>query len=195
MFGAPVDTSSIMPFSISHQTSNWQWKFKNNSINFYYEEHIKERSEPSQNILMMPTIFDVSTVEEWRVVAEDIVQRNGNVNWRANIVDWPGLGNSDWPKINYSTDVLENFLVDFINSSNGPIKQSENNLIIFGGGHTASMVVRASKKGLVKPTSIAAVAPTWAGPLPIGHGRDSSKENWKQGTLMLSFLGHMLFPC
>jgi hypothetical protein len=29
---------------------------------------------------------------------------------------------------------------------------------------------------LVKPKAIAAVAPTWAGPLPIVFGRDSSME-------------------
>jgi len=110
-------------FFFFHQTSNWQWKFKDNVINIYYEEHVKESPEPSQNILMMPTISDVSTVEEWRSVAGDIVQRNGNANWRATIVDWPGLGYSDRPKMDYNADVLEKFLVDFINSPNSPIKQ------------------------------------------------------------------------
>lgn len=84
---------------------------------------MKESSEPSQNILMMPTISDVSTVEEWRLVAEDLAQRNGSVNYRTTIVDWPGLGYSDRPKIDYNADVLEKFLVDFINSPNGPVKQ------------------------------------------------------------------------
>jgi len=84
---------------------------------------VKESSEPSQNILMMPTISDVSTVEEWRLVAEDIAQRNGSVNYRTTIVDWPGLGYSDRPKIDYNADVLEKFLVDFINSPDGPVKQ------------------------------------------------------------------------
>ncbi|XP_027331832.1 uncharacterized protein LOC113847138 [Abrus precatorius] len=178
------------------KTSNWQWKFKENSVNIYYEEHGKESSESSQDILMMPTISDVSTVEEWRLVAEDIVQRNGNVNWRATIVDWPGLGYSDRPKIDYNADILEKFLVDFINSSNGPMKQSENDLIIFGGGHAASIVVRAAKKGLVKPKAIAAVAPTWAGPLPIVFGRDSSMETrygLLRGTLKAPAVGWMMY--
>lgn len=52
----------------------------------------------------------------------------------------------------------------------------ESDLVIFGGGHAASIVLRAAKKGLVKPKAIAAVAPTWAGPLPIVFGRDSSME-------------------
>ncbi|RZB56172.1 uncharacterized protein LOC114393817 [Glycine soja] len=178
------------------KTSNWQWKFKDNLINIYYEEHVKESPEPSQNILMMPTISDVSTVEEWRLVAGDIAQRNGNTNWRATIVDWPGLGYSDRPKMDYNADVLEKFLVDFINSPNGPMKQPENDLIIFGGGHAASIVARAAKKGLVKPKAIAAVAPTWAGPLPIVFGRDSSMETrygLLRGTLKAPAVGWMMY--
>ena len=36
----------------------------------------------------------------------------------------------------------------------------------YGGGRAATLAVRAAKKGLVKPTAIAAVAPTWALPPP-----------------------------
>jgi hypothetical protein len=97
------------------QTSSWQWKFKDNLINIYYKEHVKESPDPPKNILMMPTISDVSTIEAWRSVASrDIAQRAGEVNWRATIVDWPGLGYSDRPKIDYNANVLEEFLVDFI---------------------------------------------------------------------------------
>lgn len=103
------------------QTNNWQWKFKDESVNIYYEEHEKESTEPTKNILMIPTISDVSTVEEWRLVAKDIVQQVGKVNWRATIIDWPGLGYSDRPKLDFNADVMEKFLVDFINSPNSPI--------------------------------------------------------------------------
>lgn len=106
------------------QTSNWQWKFKDNLIKVYYEEHEKNNSDSSKNILMVPTISDVSTVEEWRSVARDIVQRVGKVNWRATIVDWPGLGYSDRPKLDYNADVMEKFLVDFINAPDSPIRSS-----------------------------------------------------------------------
>jgi len=72
---------------------------------------------------MMLTISDVSSVEEWRLVAEDIVQRNGNASCHATIVDLPGLGYSDQLKMEYNADVLEKILVDFINSPNSPTKQ------------------------------------------------------------------------
>jgi len=76
-------------------------------VNVYYEEH---EGESIKSILMIPTISDVSTIEEWRVVAKDIVPRNGGVNWRAAIVDWPGLGYSDRPTLEYNADVMEIFL-------------------------------------------------------------------------------------
>lgn len=178
------------------KTGNWQWKFKDNSINIYYEEHERERPDPPKNILMIPTISDVSTVEEWRLVAQDIVQRVGKVNWRATIVDWPGLGYSDRPNMDYNADVMEKFVVDLINAPDSPLSSSESDLVIFGGGHAATLTVRAAKKNLVKPTAIAAVAPTWAGPLPIVFGRDSSMETrygLLRGTLKAPGVGWMMY--
>ena len=69
---------------------------------------------------MIPTISDVSTVEEWRVVAKDIVTRKGELSYRATIVDWPGLGYSDRPSLNYNADVRENFLGQLLHSPNSP---------------------------------------------------------------------------
>ncbi|XP_065877328.1 uncharacterized protein [Euphorbia lathyris] len=181
------------------KSNNWEWKLKDKSINIYYEEHSKESNTPPKKILVVPTISDVSTVEEWRSVAKDIVQRAGKVNWQATIVDWPGLGYSDRPKMDYSADVMEKFLVDFINEPDSPLQCSnadENDLIVFGGGHAATLVVRAARKGLVKPTAIAAVAPTWAGPLPIVFGRDSTMETrygMLRGTLRAPGVGWMMY--
>lgn len=109
---------------VCFQSNNWKWKFNNNAINIYYEEHERECTDRRKNILMIPTISDVSTVEEWRSVAIDIVGRIGLGNWRATIVDWPGLGYSDRPKMDYDADVMEKFLVDFINSPDSPLNCS-----------------------------------------------------------------------
>lgn len=53
---------------------------------------------------------------------------------------------------------------------------TDNEYVVFGGGHAATIAVRATKNGFLKPKAIAAVAPTWAGPLPIVFGRDSNME-------------------
>ncbi|XP_059644711.1 uncharacterized protein LOC132286393 [Cornus florida] len=181
---------------IASKSNNWQWKFKGNSIDIYYEEHEKEKGGPTKNILMIPTISDVSTVEEWRVVAKEIVQRVGESNWRATIVDWPGLGYSDRPKLDYNADVMEKFLVDFMNAPDSPVSSSENDVVVFGGGHAATIAIRAAKKGLVKPIAIAAIAPTWAGPLPIVFGRESNMETrygLLRGTLRAPAVGWMMY--
>lgn len=81
---------------------------------------------------MMPTISDVSTVEEWRLVANDIVKQSGDINWRATIVDWPGLGYSDRPKLDYNADVMESFLVDFILNPNSPINSTGSCCLLSG---------------------------------------------------------------
>lgn len=46
-----------------------------------------------------------------------------------------------------------------------------------GAGHAASLAMRAVKKGLIKAKAIAAVAPTWAGPMPIVFGREPDMES------------------
>jgi len=45
----------------------------------------------------------------------------------------------------------------------------EKELIIFGGGHAAT-IARAAKKGPVKPKAIVVVEPTWACPFLIVFG-------------------------
>ncbi|XVF50132.1 hypothetical protein PTKIN_Ptkin04bG0070800 [Pterospermum kingtungense] len=183
-----IEENSLKPT----KTNCWEWKFKDNVIHVYCEKHEKESTEPPKDILMIPTISDVSTVEEWRAVAKDILGRSGRVNWRATIVDWPGLGYSSRPKMDYDADVMEKFVVDFINKISSP----ENDFVVFGGGHAATIVVRAAKKGLVKPKAIAAVAPTWAGPLPIVFGRDSGMQTrygLLRSTLRAPVVGWMMY--
>ena len=56
------------------------------------------------------------------------------------------------------------------------IQFSGESLVIVGGGHAASIAVRALSKGLIKAQALAAVAPTWSGPLPIVFGRSPTME-------------------
>ncbi|EYU24376.1 hypothetical protein ABFS82_04G157800 [Erythranthe guttata] len=181
--------------------SSWKWKFEGNSVNIHFERLESDggaADRPRKNILMVPTISDVSTVEEWRLVAEEIVGKNGGVNWSATIVDWPGLGYSDRPKLDYNADVMERFLVDFVSSADSPISSfvTDEEYVVFGGGHAATIAARATKKGFLKPKAIAAVAPTWAGPLPIVFGRDSSMETrygLLRGTMRAPAVGWMMY--
>ncbi|KAL9252794.1 hypothetical protein AKJ16_DCAP09000 [Drosera capensis] len=114
---------------------------------------------------MVPTISDVST----RLKSGD--------RWlKILFKGTPGLGYYDRSKLDYNADVMEMFLVDFVNLSSSPVSCSVGDLVIVGGGHAATIVVKAAKNGLLKPSAIAAVAPTWADPLPIVFGRESNME-------------------
>ncbi|KAI3463978.1 hypothetical protein Pfo_020641 [Paulownia fortunei] len=195
-YSAPSKSPSIS----KSKPSSWQWKFEGNSVNIHFERLEKEGAadQPRKNILLVPTISDVSTVEEWRLVAEEIVGKNGGINWSATIVDWPGLGYSDRPKLDYNADVMERFLVDFVSAPDSPISNfvADNDYVVCGGGHAATIAVRATKNGSLKPKAIAAVAPTWAGPLPIVFGRDSNMETrygLLRGTLRAPAVGWMMY--
>ncbi|ERM94471.1 uncharacterized protein LOC18422219 [Amborella trichopoda] len=177
-------------------TGTWQWKYQDNPINVYFEEHKGKKPEPSKRILMLPTISDVSTVEEWRAVASDIANRDGGDNWHTTILDWPGFGYSDRPSINYTSEVMENFLVEFLKASDSPLNGYDNEIVIVAGGHAATIALHVANKGLVKASAIAAVAPTWAGPLPIVFGRDTNMESrygLLRGTLRTPAVGWMMY--
>ncbi|KAF6171859.1 hypothetical protein GIB67_007380 [Kingdonia uniflora] len=73
---------------------------------------------------------------------------------------------------------------------------ADEELVVFGGGHAATIALVAAKKGLLKTSAIAAIAPTWAGPLPIVFGRDSNMElryGLFRGTLRAPAVGWMMY--
>ncbi|KAI4963958.1 hypothetical protein ZWY2020_008630 [Hordeum vulgare] len=171
------------------KSGNWQWTFEDKPVSIYYEEHDQGTAENVKNILMIPTISDVR-----------------ELSYRVTIVDWPGLGYSDRPSLNYNADVMENFLVQLLNSPNSPVwmqvkqnllfQSTDGELVVVGGGHAATIAIRAAGKGLIRPSAVAAVAPTWAGPLPIVFGRGSDMETrygLLRGTLRAPAIGWMMY--
>lgn len=161
------------------QTGTWTWTYEGNSLNINYVEQGSEGERAAQEtLLLLPSLSDVSTTEEWYDVAEELVTNAGSGKRRAVIVDWPGLGLSDRPALEYTVDMYEKFLVDFVTAANGPLAgvQGES-LVIIGGGHAASIAIRAVSKGLINAKAMAAVAPTWSGPLPIVFGRSDTMES------------------
>ncbi|KAJ6421424.1 hypothetical protein OIU84_028742 [Salix udensis] len=146
-----ISLADKQPFPF--KANSWQWKFQDKFLTIYYEEHGKESPEPTKNILMLPSISDVSTVEEWRSVAGNIVQRVGKINWRAVIVDWPGLGYSDRPKLDYNVDVMEKFLTDFVSAPDSPMMHSGKDLVVFGGGACTHNYSLCCKEGSAEASS------------------------------------------
>uniref|UniRef100_A0A0C9RP02 TSA: Wollemia nobilis Ref_Wollemi_Transcript_7179_1410 transcribed RNA sequence n=1 Tax=Wollemia nobilis TaxID=56998 RepID=A0A0C9RP02_9CONI len=178
------------------QTGTWTWSFKNMPLKICFEEYKGNGSGPFKDIIMLPTISDVSTTEEWQAVAKELLTRELASNWRIVIVDWPGFGRSDSPSIEYNAEMMEKFLVDFLGAADGPFKSPAGERVIVGGGHAATIALCGARKGLVEASAIIAVAPTWAGPLPIVFGRDSSMETrygLLRTTLRAPALGWMMY--
>lgn len=99
-------------------------------MNVSYEEFIGNGgSGPLQNLLLLPTISDVSTTEEWRAVALDLLNRDTS-RWRILIVDWPGFGLSDRPRMDYTANSLEGFLADFVTAADSPLNASGQLLLL-----------------------------------------------------------------
>jgi hypothetical protein len=68
------------------------------------------------------------------------------------------------------------FIGAFASAPDSPLSKSSN-VSIVGAGHSASLVVKAIKQGLLSAKALVAVAPTWAGPLPIVFGREPKVQN------------------
>lgn len=86
-------------------------------------------------MLMLPAMSDVAQVEEWDglvssllptqsatlapALAQGLQQRSGQPagsppSLRVLAVDWPGFGQSGSPPIEYTADLMEDFLVDYV---------------------------------------------------------------------------------
>ncbi|KAJ7563839.1 hypothetical protein O6H91_03G128000 [Diphasiastrum complanatum] len=158
------------------ETSTWVWKFGNTPIKIHCMEYKSDVEGRYQNLLLLPTISDVSTTEEWHDVATNLVARSGPKQWRALTVDWPGFGLSDRPSLDYTVDLMESFLADYFTTS-GLGDPSDTPPVVVGGGHAATLAIRALNKRKIKAQALVAVAPTWAGPMPIVFGREPEMES------------------
>lgn len=105
---------------IQVQTKQWTWTFEGTPIKINLVEYLPNGSSPTKTLVMLPTISDVSTTEEWHAVAERL-QSKSSTSYRIVCVDFPGLGLSDRPGIDYTADLYEKFLVDIISEKDGPI--------------------------------------------------------------------------
>ncbi|KAL1553494.1 alpha/beta-Hydrolases superfamily protein [Salvia divinorum] len=71
--------------------------------------------------------------------------RRGRGAVSATLVDWPGMGFSDRAKLDYNADVVWKFFTAPDSPASSFVAYNE--YVVFGGGHAATVAVRATKKG------------------------------------------------
>ncbi|GJP62692.1 hypothetical protein CLOP_g19724 [Closterium sp. NIES-67] len=165
----------------SREKRSWTWQRANGqpSIEINYVVYPTSGSDPPESlVLFLPTFSDVSTVDEWDHVASDVAAlpppSSAAGGRQVATLDWPGFGESERPALEYTATIMEDFVVDFVNFIG-----ANRRVVLVGAGHAPVAALKAvadgrlkaaGKGGSVDVQAVVAVAPTWAGPLPIVFG-------------------------
>lgn len=121
----------------------WQWQAKGSgpiSIRAVSYEQPGAEAKPGEGhavptVLMLPALSDVSQLEEWDALVSNLLlgssaalapslsqslqERSGQPAGspqplRVVALDWPGFGRSGSPPLEYTAELLEDFLVDYV---------------------------------------------------------------------------------
>jgi pimeloyl-ACP methyl ester carboxylesterase len=135
---------------IGGEIREFVWKWKNKDYPVVYET--LGNGSP---LLLLPAFSTVSMREEMGGLAKLL-----SPYFQCVTVDWIGFGDSARPSLNYSPEIYQNFLADFVTS----VFQAP--ITVVAAGHSAGYVLRLAKENPSVFYRILLVAPTWRGPLP-----------------------------
>ncbi|CAI5968906.1 unnamed protein product [Closterium sp. NIES-64] len=174
-------TTQGMGSNKSREKRSWTWQRANGqpNIEINYVVYPTSGSDPPESlVLFLPSFSDVSTVDEWDHVASDVAAlappSAAEGGRQVATLDWPGFGESERPALEYTAAIMEDFLVDFVNHIGAGRR-----VVLVGAGHAPVAALKAVADGRLKAAArggrvdvqgVVAVAPTWAGPLPIVFG-------------------------
>lgn len=134
-------------------------------------------------LLCLPAFSTISTRDELRPLALRLAGRG----FRCTLLDWPGFGGSDRPRLDYGPALFRAFLSDFA-AGFGP------GLCVLACGHAAgyALDLARGRPGLV--SALALVAPTWRGPLPTAMGEHRrGAYAWVRRAVRAPGLGELLY--
>ncbi len=106
-------------------------------------------------VVLLPALSTISTRGEMRPMVERLAPR-----FRAIAVDWPGFGDLPRPRVDWTPDILTEFLARFM-AGEAPHARA-----IVAAGHAASYALRYALDHPGAVERLALVAPTWRGPFP-----------------------------
>ena len=135
---------------LSTAPSPYQWTWQNQPIQVAYSIGGQGKS-----VLLLPAFSTVCSREEVAEIATVLAPE-----FRVTTVDFPGFGDSDRFRLQYSPELYQQFLTDFIRDI------VPKPLTIVATGHTAGYVMKLAQQQPDLFEQIILVAPTWRGPLP-----------------------------
>ncbi len=168
---------SSMP-NMGGDVRQYQWNWQNQPIRVTYE--VLGQGQP---VLLLPAFSSVSSRFEMQGLATQLA-----AHYQVYVVDWPGFGDSDRPKLDYVPKVYRAFLRTFATA------MFADPVVVIAGGHAAGYVMQLAQEKPQLWKWVVLVAPTWRGPLPSMIGE--SKRNlfkWVQKMVNTPLLGQFLY--
>jgi pimeloyl-ACP methyl ester carboxylesterase len=105
-------------------------------------------------MLLLPAFSTVSTRLEMAGIAQLLASQ-----YQAVLVDWLGFGDSDRPLLDYSPQIYQQLLADFV------LSVFNNPIILVAAGHASGYAIKFAKDHRDRVSQLVLVAPTWLGPL------------------------------
>jgi pimeloyl-ACP methyl ester carboxylesterase len=142
----------LSPASIPY---SWSWHRQTLQVAYSIFPGPGAASNSSPSVLLLPAFSTVSSRGEVAEIAAILASE-----FRVTTVDFPGFGDSDRPPLQYTPELYQQFLTDFIRDV---VQQP---VTVVATGHTAGYVMQLAQQQPDWFKQIILVAPTWRGPLP-----------------------------
>ncbi|MEA5466855.1 alpha/beta fold hydrolase [Leptothoe sp. PORK10 BA2] len=147
-------------------TYPWQWQGRTITITY-------ETLGAGEPVLLLPTLSTVSSRTELSTLAHHLASQ-----YQVTVLDWPGFGDSDRPRLAYQPTLYQQFLKEFVTAN-----------------FSQPIAVVAAGYALTIPdawSQIALVAPTWKGPLAV-MGAPETLRNGVRELVRAELIGPLLY--
>ncbi len=139
--------------AVAAQTYVWQWQGQEVRVSY-------ERVGRGMPLLLLPSMSTVSSRGEMMPLARELADGCDSM-----LVDWPGFGDSDRLKLDYSPALFRQFLVDFVRDV--VTVQWSDPIAAVAAGHGAGYLLDVVGQTQAHWRKLVLAAPTWAGPMRV----------------------------
>ncbi len=158
--------------------SKYQWNWQGQVLTVAYET-----SGNGTPILLLPSFSTVSSRSEMSGLAQLL-----SSEFQVTTVDFPGFGDSDRSKLDYSPPLYRQFVEDFVRDiyASAPVT-------IIAAGHGAGYALNFAATVPNSVAKLVLVAPTWRGPLPTMAGGQKPWLKAVRELIRTPILGQFLY--